>query len=423
MAAVGQSFTATASPTTLQTITVGNSKDFTVTFTGQNGFNQPITVDCSSLAAGISCSANPPTVTPGVPSTVTVSTIAGVTPLQTTTFQITGDSSGTTASSNNLQLKSTDFTLRSTTIGNVLVNDGGSATRPVQAKALNGFLGTVTLACAVVGSPTGVTCSVPASTTASATGITFTATVNATSAATAGNYTVNVTGTNSGQQRIYSFTAQVKDFTLGLGAGAITIPQPPAGQSSSVTVPVTLTGLNGFNTSTALACVGQPAGMTCAFAPASVIPTPGGVTSTLTVTSSSTVATNVFGLQVKGTSGTLTHQQPLSVTTGGMNFTQAVTPATQNVVAGSSTAYTVTYTPLGGMTLPIDVSCGALPLSVTCTPVPAQIIPGTTGLSSVVTLQTTFASTPAANATVAISGVSGALNNLTRSTNVTLSVK
>src|SRR5439155_25950517 len=162
-------------------------------------------------------------------------------------------------------------------------------------------------------------------------------------------------GNNSG-----TTTTNVKDFTLGLGTGAITIPLPPAGQSSSIMVPVTLTGLNGFNTSTALACVGQPAGMTCAFAPASIIPTPGGVNSTLTVTSSSTVAVNVFALQVKGTAGTLIHQQPLSVTTGGMNFTQAVTPATQNVTAGSSTSYTVTYTPLGGITQDITVGCGAL---------------------------------------------------------------
>src|SRR5207302_3484900 len=112
-------------------------------------------------------------------------------PLQLTNFQITGDSSGTTASSNNLQLKTTDFSLSSIALGNVLLNDGASGTRSVQAKALNAFTGTVTLACAVVGLPTEVTCSVPASTIPTSTGATFTAMVNATSAATAGNYTVN----------------------------------------------------------------------------------------------------------------------------------------------------------------------------------------------------------------------------------------
>src|SRR3954466_12018577 len=117
MAAVAQSFTTAASPATLQTIPVGNSKDFTVTFTGLGGFNQPITVGCSTLPAGMSCPANPPTILPGVPSTVTVSPTAGLTPLQTTTFQITGDSSGITGSSNNLQLKTNDFSLGSTAVG------------------------------------------------------------------------------------------------------------------------------------------------------------------------------------------------------------------------------------------------------------------------------------------------------------------
>ena len=424
VAAVAQSFTAAASPATLQTIPVGNSKDFTVTFTGLGGFNQPITVGCSGLAAGMSCSANPPTVLPGNPSTVTVSTTAGVTPLQTTIFQITGDSSGITASSNNLQLKTTDFSLSSTIVGNVLLNDGGSGTRSVQAKAFNGFTGTVALACAVVGTPTGVTCAVPASTTTSATGVTFTATVNATSAATAGNYTVNVTGDNSGQQRMYSFTAQVKDFTLALGTGAVTIPQPPTGQSSSVSVPITLTAENGSNTSTALSCTGQPAGVTCAFAPVSGIPTIGGLSSTLTLTGASTAIAGDYNIAVKGTAGTLIRQQTLAVHLWGHNFTQAVTPTTQNATAGASAAYTVVYTGLGGMTDDIAVGCGALPPGVTCTPVPATVTPGVTPLNqSIVTLTTTSGTTPAANATVAISGVSAALNNLTRSTNVTLSVK
>jgi len=328
---------------------------------------------------------------------------------------------GVTRSTANLQIKTTDFSLTSTAIGNVLVNEAGSGTRSVQAKAFNGFAGTVTLACAVVGAPTGVSCSVPASTTTSATGISFTTTVSATTAATAANYTVTVTGTNNGQQRTYSFTAQVKDFTLGLGAGAITIGQPPAGQSVSVTVPVTLTALNGFNTSTALACTGQPAGMTCAFAPASLIPTGGGINSTLTVTSASTVPMNVYSLQVKGTAGTLIHQQPLSVTTGGPNFTQAVTPATQNVTSGSSANYTVVYTPLAGMNQPITVGCGALPPGVSCTPNPPTVSPGTTpGNQSIVTLATTFGTTPAANSTVAITG-NGI--GITRSNNVTLSVR
>jgi hypothetical protein len=222
------------------------------------------------------------------------------------------------------------------------------------------------------------------------------------------------------------FTVKIKDFTLGLGTGAITIPQPPSGQSSSLTVPITLTALNTYNTSTALSCTGQPTGITCAFSPASGIPTALGLHPVLTVTSAGTVPIGTYHLQVKATAGTLIRTQALDVTDFGPNFTQAVALTTQNVIAGASTTYTVTFTPLGPMTQDIVVGCTlppALTGNTTCSANPPTITPGVTALSSTVTLQTTFGTTPAANATVAITGVSAALNNLTRSTNVTLSVR
>src|SRR5205823_847422 len=186
------------------------------------------------------------------------------------------------------------------------------------------------------------------------------------------------------QSKTANFTLNIKDFTLALGTGAITIPQPPPGQSSSLTVPVTLTALNNFNSSTALSCMGQPAGVTCAFSPASVIPTGGGINSTLTITGASTAVPGPYNITVKGTAGTLVRPQTLAVNLWGPNFTQVVTPTLQNVVAGSSTAYTVTYTPLGGMTQDIAVGCvlpPALASNVTCTPNPPTITPGVTGLS------------------------------------------
>jgi hypothetical protein len=75
------------------------------------------------------------------------------------------------------------------------------------------------------------------------------------------------------------------------------------------------------------------------------------------------------------------------------------------------------------MTQDIAVGCGPLPAAVTCTPSPLTVTPGVTpGNQSVVTLQTTFGSTPAANSVVPIIGTSS-LIGVTRSTNVTLSVK
>ncbi len=277
----------------------------------------------------------------------------------------------------------------------------------------------------IEGAPLGTSCTLsnpnPA---ASAAGTSVTATIISSAATTPqGTYIVDVTGTNSSQQKAVSFTVQIKDFTLGAGTNAITLPQPPPGQSSALHVPLTLTAQNGYNSSTILSCGGQPAGVTCAFAPASGVPTIGGLGSILTISGASTAAAGPHDITVKATAGTLIRTQVITVTLWGPNFTQAVTPTTQNVTNGSSAAYTVTYTPLGGMTDDITVGCGApLPSGVTCTPVPATANPGN-GYQSVVTLQTTFGTTPAANATVFIQGVSAAQNNLTRGNNVTLSVK
>jgi hypothetical protein len=130
----------------------------------------------------------------------------------------------------------------------------------------------------------------------------------------------------------------------------------------------------------------------------------------------------MYALHVKATAGTLIRTQPLDVTDFGPNFTQAVTPTTQNVNAGASVPYSVTYTPLGGMTDDITVSCGALPANVACTPVPAVVNPGK-GYHSIVTLATTFGPPlAAANDTIAIIGTSAPVN-VTRSTSVALSVK
>ena len=307
--------------------------------------------------------------------------------------------------STNVTLSVKDFTVTANT-ATVATNVGSNITDTILVKGLNGFTGNVALGCVIVGAPAGTNCTLsnlnPA---ASAAGTSVTATITSTAATTPfGTYTVQVMGTNSLQSKTASFTVNIKDFALATGTGAIIIPRPPAGQSSSLTVPVTLTAENNFNTSTSLSCTGQPAGITCAFTPASGIPTIAGLHSTLTVTSTSTVLTNTYHLQVKATAGALIRQQALDVTDFGPNFTQAVTPITQNVSAGSSTAYTVTYTPLGGMIDDIAVSCGVLPAGVTCTPVPATVTPNVTpGNQSIVTLATTFGTTPGANATDRVS--------------------
>ncbi|MFL6300401.1 MAG: beta-propeller fold lactonase family protein [Terriglobales bacterium] len=423
----GPNFTEAVTPTT-QNVTAGSSSaPYNVTFTPLGGMNDDIAVSCTGVPVNVTCTPVPAVVNPGTgySSAITLGTVAG-TAAANSTIAIVGTSSGISVTRfANIMLSVKNFSVTANT-ATVATNVGSNITDTILVKGLNGFTGNVALSCVIVGAPAGTNCTLSnVNPAATSTGASVTTTITSDPLQTPpGAYTVQVTGTSSGQQQMASFTVNIKEFALATGTGAITIPQPPPGQSSSLTIPVTLTALNSFNTSTSLGCTGQPTGVTCAFSPASGIPTSGGLASTLTITGASTAVLGDYPITVKATAGTLIRTQPLAVHLWGPNFTQAVTPATQNVTNGNSTTFTVRFTALGGMTDTITVGCGTLPAGVVCTPNPVQVIPGVTpNNQSVVTLQATAGTTPAANATVAITGVSPALNNLTRSTNVTLSVK
>jgi hypothetical protein len=79
-----------------------------------------------------------------------------------------------------------------------------------------------------------------------------------------------------------SITAAPKiDFQATIPASSVTL---GAGQQASI--PLTLTSLNGYNAAVSLACTGLPARSTCAFTPASVVPTASGATATLVLKTS-----------------------------------------------------------------------------------------------------------------------------------------
>ena len=68
-------FVVAASPAS-QTVAAGGSANFTVTVSAQGGtYGDPVTLACTGLPAGTSCTFNPPTVTPGATSAVSNLTI------------------------------------------------------------------------------------------------------------------------------------------------------------------------------------------------------------------------------------------------------------------------------------------------------------------------------------------------------------
>ena len=87
-------------------------------------------------------------------------------------------------------------------------------------------------------------------------------------------------GTSSAQT--ITVTAPTAGFTVAANPTSATV--TPGGSTTAV---ITITPSNGFNSATTLSCSGLPAYSTCSFSPASVTPSSGPVTSTVTI------ATNV----------------------------------------------------------------------------------------------------------------------------------
>jgi hypothetical protein len=173
-----------------------------------------------------------------------------------------------------------------------------------------------------------------------------------------------------------------------LSAGTIT-----AGSSTSATI--TLTPVGGFGGAVALTCSGLPAGASCGFAPASVANASG--TSALTITTTAATPASTYTVNVIGTSGSVTHQVPLTVT-----VTAPVAPdfsmtagsgGTATVAPGQTATYTLSLAPSGGFGGSVTLTCSGAPAMAGCSISPATVtLSGTTATTATVTVTTTAAS-------------------------------
>ena len=106
---------------------------------------------------------------------------------------------------------------------------------------------------------------------------------------------------------------------------------------------------------------------------------------------------------------------PLCSTTATPDFSISATPASQTVVQGNSTSYTVSATALNGFTGTVTFNASGLPAGANASFSPASVAGSGTSTMTV----TTSATTPAGSYTLTITGISG---TLVHSTTVTLVV-
>jgi len=207
------------------------------------------------------------------------------------------------------------------------------------------------------------------------------------------------------------------DFSLSANPTGLTVTQGGAGANSTVTI----TRTNGFVDAVSFTVSGLPSGATGTFNPATT--TTSGTTSILTVTpgTGTTTPTGTYPLTITGTNPTKSLTRTTSVTLvvnpasppPTPDFSLSATPASQSVVQGAGTTYTVTVTPTNGFNSSVSLRVSGLPVGATAT-----FSPNPFTSTSTLSVATTV-STPVGSYPLTITGTSG---SLTRTTTVTLVV-
>src|SRR5260370_757882 len=125
--------------------------------------------------------------------------------------------------------------------------------------------------------------------------------------ATVGTCTVTIAGASGTVSNTATITLTVNpvgNYTLSSSPSSVTIVQGASGAST-----ITVTPLNGFNSSVSLSASGLPSGLTATCKPTSTTRS-----STLALTASSTATTGTVTVTVTGTSGSVTKTTTISLT-------------------------------------------------------------------------------------------------------------
>src|SRR5882762_8880648 len=279
---------------------------------------------------------------------------------------------------------------------------GAAGSTTITVNPLNGFSGNVNLTAS--GLPTGVTASFgtnPAMTSSLMT-------LSATGTVAVGTYTITVTGVSgslSSTATISLTVSPVGNYTLSSSPSNVTIVQGAAGAST-----ITVTPLNGFNSSVSLSASGLPSGVTASFNPTSTASS-----STLTLTASSTATTGTVTVTVAGTSGSLTNSTTVSLTVNAPpNFALSVSPNSLTMSQGTIGTSAITVSPQNGFNGSVSLSAAGMPSGVT-----ASFNPTSTTSSSTLTLTASSTATTG-TVTVTVTGVSG---SLTKTATISLTVQ
>jgi hypothetical protein len=228
---------------------------------------------------------------------------------------------------------------------------GATATYTITVSAVDGFNGALQFGAA--GLPAGAVATFTPSTVIGSGSTTLS--ISTSSSTPTGSYATTVTATSGSLSKSGGLTLNVgpagTDFTDF--AGSITPTYENVTPGGSAGYGIQIQPLNGFTENVSLSVSGLPTGATAAFNPPTI--NGGSGTSTLTVVSAASTPTGSYPFTLTATSGSKIHSTTLTLNVGpaGSNFgdfTGTMTPTSQTVKAGTSTAVTISLQPVNGYT-------------------------------------------------------------------------
>jgi hypothetical protein len=333
------SFSLSSSPAALSVVP-GATAAASISVIGQSGFSGTVALSVSGLPSGVTGAFS-------ASGTLTLTASASAAPAAATAI-VTGKS-GSLTSTYSLPVTVTEpsgFTL-SASPASLGMAQGSSTKTTITAAAVGGFTGSVTLT--VSGLPTGVTASFTRGSAVGSSSLMLTAS----NTATVGTSTVTVTGTSGTLIKTLPLTLSItgaSTFTLAAAPASLSIVQ---GASASSTVAIT--PKNGFTGNVVLNVSGLPQGVTGSFA-----------SNVLTLAAGPSAATGLVTVTITGSSGTLTSTAPLAVTIlAAPSFSLSATPASLNLIQGSTASVTLAIAVSGGFTGKVSLAASGLPAGVT----------------------------------------------------------
>ena len=301
----GPDFSISATPSS-QTVVAGSGTSYTVNVGALGGFTGSVNLSASGLPSGASASFNPTSVSGSGTSTMSVGT-ATSTPAGTYTITITG-TSGSTSHQTTVQLAVgvPDFTISASPASQTVLQGNGTS-YTVTVGALNGFSAGVGFSSS--GLPSGANATFNPTSVAGSGSSTMSVTTAASTPP--GTYTITITGTSgslnhSTTVKLVVNSTSPPDFSISASPTSLSVGHP--GTTSTT---VTISAINGFNSTVSLSVSGLPSRTSALFNPTSVT---GSGTSKLTISTRSRTPTGTFTLTIKGTSGSLTHSTTVSLT-------------------------------------------------------------------------------------------------------------